>query len=67
MPDGLGGSLLRVGRPPSRGFCLVGNYGIMLRGMDWHYERALPFEVFTAHHLVPPPEEPAFRRSRHRL
>jgi hypothetical protein len=32
----------------------------MLREMGWHYEHAMPFEVFTAHHL----EEPAFWRSR---
>lgn len=34
---------------------LVGRYGIVLRGMHWDYKRALPFEVFCAQVLAPPP------------
>jgi hypothetical protein len=33
---------------------LVGEYGVCLRSMDWHYERATPFEKFCQH-LAPPP------------
>jgi hypothetical protein len=31
---------------PNRRLMPVGKYGEVLRAMDWHYERASPFEVF---------------------
>jgi hypothetical protein len=34
---------------------LVGEYGIALRAMGWNLQHAVPFEVFCAHALVPPP------------
>jgi hypothetical protein len=39
---------------PNRRLFPVGRYGIMLRGMDWDYRRAPPFEVHTSYQLSPP-------------
>ena len=36
----------------SRRGSLVGNYGVMLRQMQWRYENAWPFEVYCAHVLM---------------
>jgi hypothetical protein len=33
---------------------LVGEYGICLRSLGWHYERASKFEVYCANKLRPP-------------
>lgn|SRR5262245_43711138 len=40
---------------PNRRLMPVGEYGEMLRSMGWHFERALPFEVFCQSQ-APPPE-----------
>jgi hypothetical protein len=31
--------------------CLVGQYGVLLRGMGWEYHRAPPWEMFCAQEL----------------
>jgi hypothetical protein len=33
---------------------IVADYAESLRGLGWHYERILPFEIYCAHCLRPP-------------